>query len=51
MIERPLLTADELKTLPKGRFVVMKTGYHPMQVNLKLFFKWGITFDLSLIHI
>lgn len=45
MIERPLLTADELKTLPKGRFVVMKTGYHPMQVNLKLFFKWGITFD------
>ena len=45
MIERPLLTADELKSLPKGRFVVMKTGYHPMQVNLKLFFKWGITFD------
>lgn len=45
MIERPLLTADELKTLPKDRFVVMKTGYHPMQVNLKLFFKWGITFD------
>ena len=45
MIERPLLTADELKTLPKGRFVVMKTGCHPMQVNLKLFFKWGINFD------
>ena len=45
MIERPLLTADELKSLPKGRFVVMKTGCHPMQVNLKLFFKWGITFD------
>lgn len=45
MIERPLLTPDELKSLPKGQFVVMKTGVHPMQVKLKLFFKWGIKFD------
>ena len=45
MIERPLLTPDELKSLPKGDFIVMKTGVHPMQVHLKLFFKWGIEFD------
>lgn len=45
MIERPLLTPDELKSLPKGHFVVMKTGVHPMRVKLKLFFKWGIQFD------
>ena len=45
MIERPLLTPDELKALPKGQFVVMKTGTHPMRVTLKLFFKWGIQFD------
>ena len=45
MIERPLMTADELKALPKGTFVVMKTGFHPMRVKLKLFFNWGITFD------
>ena len=45
MIERPLLTPDELKSLPKGSFVVMKTGVHPMQVKLKLFFEWGIQFD------
>ena len=45
MIERPLLTPDELKSLPKGQFVVMKTGVHPMRVKLKLFFKWGIQFD------
>lgn len=45
MIERALMTPDELKSLPKGRFIVMKTGYHPMQVNLKLFFKWGIEFS------
>ena len=44
MIERPLLTPDELKSLPKGTFVVMKTGFHPMQVRLKLFFAWGIRF-------
>ena len=45
MIERPLLTADELKSLKKGNFVVMKTGAHPMQTKLKLFLEWGITFD------
>lgn len=45
MIERPLLTPDELKSMPKGQFVVMKTGFYPMRVKLKLFFKWGIEFD------
>ena len=44
MIERPLMMTDELKTMPKGQFIVMKTGAHPMKVKLKLFFKWGITF-------
>lgn len=45
MIERPLMTLDELKSLPKGTFVVMKTGFYPMKVKLKLFFKWGIEFE------
>ena len=45
MIERPLLTPDELKSMPKGQFVVMNTGVHPMQVKLKLFYQWGIRFD------
>ena len=44
MIERPLMTPDELKSLPKGQFVVMKTGTHPMQTRLRLFLEWGITF-------
>ena len=44
MMERPLMTADELKTLPKGRFVVQKTGVHPMQTTLRLFLDWGIRF-------
>lgn len=45
MMERPLLTADELKSLKKGSFVVMKTGTHPMHTKLKLFLDWGIPFD------
>ena len=45
MIERPLMTPDELKSLPKGTFIVMKTGFYPMKVKLKLFFDWGITFE------
>lgn len=44
MIERALMTPDELKSMPKGQFVVMKTGFYPMKVRLKLFFEWGITF-------
>ena len=44
MIERPLMTPDELKSIPKGSFVVMKTGTHPMQTRLRLFLEWGITF-------
>ena len=44
MIERPLMTPDELKSIPKGSFVVMKTGTHPMQTQLRLFLDWGITF-------
>ena len=38
------MTPDELKSMPKGQFVVMKTGAYPMKVRLKLFFKWRITF-------
>lgn len=44
MTERPLMSADELKAMPKGQFVVMKTGAYPMKVRLKLFFDWGISF-------
>lgn len=44
MIERALMTPDELKSMPKGQFIVMKTGFYPMKVRLKLFFEWGISF-------
>ena len=35
MVERPLMTPDELKSIPKG----------PMQTRLRLFLEWGITFE------
>ncbi len=44
MMERPLMTPDELKSIPKGNFVVMKTGTHPMKTRLRLFRDWGISF-------
>lgn len=45
MIQRPLMTPDELKTLPKGSFILAKTGCHPMRTKLPLFLKWGIKFE------
>ncbi len=48
MIERPLMTPDELKSMPKRQFVIMKTGFYPMKVRLKLFFKWGFGLTKSI---
>lgn len=45
MIERPLMTGDELRTLPKGSMLVTKTGAHPVITQMQLYTKWGITFD------
>lgn len=45
MMERALMTPDELKSMPKGQFVVLKTRHNPMKIKLKLFFKWGIKFE------
>lgn len=44
MMSRPLMSPDELKTLPKGHFILAKTGCCPMQTRLPLFLKWGIRF-------
>lgn len=32
------------KSMPKGSFIVAKTGVHPMKVKLRLFLDWGIRF-------
>ena len=45
MMSRPLMAPEELKTLPKGNFILAKTGVCPMKTRLPLFFKWGIRFE------
>ena len=44
MMGRRLMTPDELKSMPKGQFITMKTGTHPMKTKFALFLKWGIRF-------
>lgn len=45
MIQRPLMTTDEIKSMPKGHFILMKTGKNPMKTILKLFVHWKIKLD------
>jgi type IV secretion system protein VirD4 len=45
MMQRALMTVDELKAMPKGNFIVMKTGSNPMKCKLPLFLKWGVEFE------
>ena len=45
MIERPLMTADELKSMPRGHFIFTKTGVKPMETILRLFTFWKIKLD------
>ena len=47
MIQRPLMTTDELKSMPKGNFILMKTGKNPMKTKLRLYKKWGIELDTA----
>ena len=44
MMGRRLMTPDELKSIPKGAFITMKTGMHPMMTQFQLFLRWGISF-------
>ncbi len=45
MTSRPLMTADEIKSLPKTHFILQKTNHNPFKTRLKLFLDWGITFE------
>lgn len=45
MMQRPLMSADELKSMPKGHFILMKTGKNPMRTVLRLFTFWKIKLD------
>lgn len=40
-----LLASDEIKTLPKGEWILNKTGMHPMHTQFVDLKKWGIKLD------
>ena len=42
LIKRELMTADEIRTMPTGTWIVMMTGRHPMQINIDLYLDWGM---------
>lgn len=48
MTGRELITADELKCLPKGTFICTKTGMSPFKVQLLFYEKLGIRYDEKL---
>lgn len=48
MIQRPLMTTDELKSMPKETFILMKTGKNPMKTQLRLYKKWGYRVNWSI---
>jgi type IV secretion system protein VirD4 len=45
MVQKSLITADQLKTLPRNQWILTKTHCHPMTTTLKRFNDWGITLD------
>ena len=45
MIQRPLLTADEIKTLEQNKWILMKSRSHPLITTMKRFNEWGIILD------
>jgi len=45
MTQKPLMSADQLKTMPKNQWVLMKTRSYPLLTTLKRFNEWGIQLD------
>lgn len=40
MVRKPLLSADEIIHMPRGNFVVMKAGVHPIRTKLPIYFSY-----------
>lgn len=45
MVQMPLMTADQIKTMPKNQWVLMKSRSHPLLTTLKRYNDWGIQLD------
>lgn len=42
MIQRPLMTAEEIRNMPDNQWILTKTRTHPVKTILKRFDAWGI---------
>lgn len=45
MMGRPLMTPDEIKNLPQGKWILNKTGMYPMKTEVKRYNQVGIELD------
>lgn len=45
MVQKPLMTAEQLKTMPRNQWVLMKTRSRPFITTLKRYNDWGIKLD------
>jgi type IV secretion system protein VirD4 len=45
MVQKPLMTAEQLKTMPRNQWVLMKTHSRPFITTLKRYNDWGIKLD------
>jgi type IV secretion system protein VirD4 len=45
MMEVPLMAPNELREMPKGEFVLLKTFCRSTKTHMPLFTEWGITLE------
>ena len=45
MIQKPLMTAEQIRTMPDNQWILTKTRTHPLKTILKRFDEWGIKLD------
>lgn len=45
MIQKPLMTAEQLRSLPQDKWVLMKTRCHPTITTIRRYNQWGIKLD------
>lgn len=45
MIKKPLITADQIKRMKKGEWILMKTGMHPAQMKMPKYEDWGLSLE------
>ncbi len=45
MIQKPLMTAEQIRSLPQDQWILMKSRRHPMITTIRRYDQWGIQLD------